>query len=159
MTGLAMRTHRHSERGAELIEFALVLPLLLAIVAGIIDFGFLFQRHIVLQNAAREAARVRVLPSYGDADARARALAYVNEGLGLGLTGDATPPGWTFTVTIASVDTDAGGPHPAFTVARVQVGMRHNYLILGPIMSLLGAAEGSFGSIPLAAESTMRREA
>ena len=30
-----------SERGAELIEFALVLPVLLMIVLGIADFGFL----------------------------------------------------------------------------------------------------------------------
>ena len=42
------------ERGAELIEFALVLPLLLLLVLGIVDFGFMFQRLEVVTNAARE---------------------------------------------------------------------------------------------------------
>lgn len=51
-----------SERGAELIEFALVFPVLLLVVLGIVDFGFLFQRMEVVTNAAREGARIAVLP-------------------------------------------------------------------------------------------------
>jgi Flp pilus assembly protein TadG len=39
---------RHSERGAELIEFALILPLLIFIILGLIDFGFMFQRFEVV---------------------------------------------------------------------------------------------------------------
>ena len=31
---------------------------------GIIDFGFLFQRYEVVTNAAREGARVAILPGY-----------------------------------------------------------------------------------------------
>ena len=53
-----------SERGAELIEFALVFPTLLLVMLGIIDFGFLFQRYEVVTNAAREGARVAILPGY-----------------------------------------------------------------------------------------------
>ena len=33
-----------SNRGAELVEMALVMPLLLLLFAGIVDFGFAFQR-------------------------------------------------------------------------------------------------------------------
>ena len=51
-----------SDRGAELIEMAIVLPILLFIFAGIIDFGFMFQRYEVLTNAAREGARMGTLP-------------------------------------------------------------------------------------------------
>ena len=64
-----------SERGAEVIEFAIVLPLLLLVVFGIVDFGFLFQRYVVLTNAAMEGARVRSLPGYDNADAVARTTA------------------------------------------------------------------------------------
>ena len=47
-----------------LIEFALVFPMLLLVMLGIIDFGRLFQRYEVLTNAAREGTRVAVLPGY-----------------------------------------------------------------------------------------------
>ena len=57
-----------SERGAELVEFAIVLPLLLLVTMGIIDFGFMFQRYVVLTNAAMEGARVAVLPGYSTSD-------------------------------------------------------------------------------------------
>ena len=41
-----------------------VLPLLLLVLFGIIDFGFMFQRYVVLTNAAMEGARVGILPGY-----------------------------------------------------------------------------------------------
>ena len=47
------RGNARSERGAELIEFALVCPLLLLLILGIVDFGFLFQR-MAVEVAARE---------------------------------------------------------------------------------------------------------
>ena len=55
---------RTAERGAELVEFALVFPMLLLVMLGIMDFGFLFQRYEVVTNAAREGARVAILPGY-----------------------------------------------------------------------------------------------
>ncbi len=46
-----------SQRGAQIVEFALILPLLLAIMMLIIDFGFLVYNKAVITNASREAAR------------------------------------------------------------------------------------------------------
>src|SRR5207248_3214821 len=63
-----LRRLAKSESGAELIEFALTLPLLLLLVLGIIEFGFMFQEYEVLTNAAREGARIAVLPTYGATD-------------------------------------------------------------------------------------------
>jgi Flp pilus assembly protein TadG len=45
-------------RGQSITEFALVLPLLLVLVGGIVDFGLIFFIGQVIQNAAREGARV-----------------------------------------------------------------------------------------------------
>ena len=59
-------TRGRSEDGAQLVEFALVLPLLLLVVLGIAEFGFIFQRYEVVTNAAREGARMAVLPGYTD---------------------------------------------------------------------------------------------
>src|SRR5215831_20227506 len=72
--------HARSQRGAELIEFALVLPILLLLVLGIVDFGFLFQRLEVVTNAAREGARIAVLPSYDAYDIRVRVNNYLVDG-------------------------------------------------------------------------------
>lgn len=49
--------HRQ-EGGVALVEFAMVLPLLLVLVFGIVDFGRAFQTWITLTNAAREGARL-----------------------------------------------------------------------------------------------------
>ena len=61
-----------SQAGAELVEFALALPLLLLVFGGIVDFGLLLQRQQVMTNAAREGARLAVLPGYSRADVQAR---------------------------------------------------------------------------------------
>ncbi len=44
-------------RGAAALEFALVLPILLMLVFGTIDFGYMINRTTMLNNAAREGAR------------------------------------------------------------------------------------------------------
>ncbi|MFC5265090.1 TadE/TadG family type IV pilus assembly protein [Kribbella qitaiheensis] len=50
-----------ADRGATAVEFALLLPLLLLIVMGIIDFGRMLNAQETLTNAAREGARLVAL--------------------------------------------------------------------------------------------------
>ena len=45
------------ERGAAMVEFAIVVPILLALVLGLVEFGFRYQRAAFLNNAAYIAAR------------------------------------------------------------------------------------------------------
>ena len=59
--GLVRR--RPLERGSQLLELALVLPMLLVFVVGISDFGGVFNLKHRLSNAAREAARLAVTES------------------------------------------------------------------------------------------------
>ena len=51
-----------------MIEFALVLPIFLLLVMGILDFGFLFYNYTSLENSARNAARIACV-SYMDVPA------------------------------------------------------------------------------------------
>jgi Flp pilus assembly protein TadG len=52
-----IRNRRSRERGAAVVEFALVLPLLLLVLFGIIEFSILLYDKAVITNASREAAR------------------------------------------------------------------------------------------------------
>lgn len=50
-----------SERGAVAVEFAILLPVLLALVLGIMEFGRAYNTQISLTNAAREGVRVMAI--------------------------------------------------------------------------------------------------
>ena len=62
-----------SERGQNLIELALVMPLLILLLTGIADLGRAFYSYIQITNAAREGARAasRLPCDAGDAAQRA----------------------------------------------------------------------------------------
>lgn len=47
----------HSERGQSMTEFALVLPLMVVLLFGIIQFGLTFNNYISLTDAVRAGAR------------------------------------------------------------------------------------------------------
>ena len=54
-----------------MVEFALILPILLLLLVGIMEFGFLFHEYLVVTHAAREGAREATL---GATDAEVQAL-------------------------------------------------------------------------------------
>lgn len=57
-----MRRHRrrraHGERGAALVEFVLLAPVLVLIVAGVLEFGMAWRDSMTVSNALRSGARV-----------------------------------------------------------------------------------------------------
>jgi Flp pilus assembly protein TadG len=54
---MSMLGRTRNEDGAAAVEMALVLPILLLLVFGIIEFGFIFNRYISVTHAAREGVR------------------------------------------------------------------------------------------------------
>ena len=56
--GLFRMRRRTNDRGANLVEFALIAPLLIMLVLGIIDFGWILSQHQDVRHGAREAARL-----------------------------------------------------------------------------------------------------
>ena len=52
---------KNGERGASVVEFGIVLPILLVLLFGVIEFGFLFYDKAMLTNAAREGARAGIV--------------------------------------------------------------------------------------------------
>lgn len=95
------------ERAAAVVEFAVVSPVLLAILFGIIEYGYVFMVRQTVVHAAREACRIAVLQTtdtpYAEVTDR------VNEVMAsTGLTGYTTTMvhassdnNWTETVTVS----------------------------------------------------------
>lgn len=50
-----------AERGASLVEFAILVPLLLALLLGIVEFGWAIAQQLDLRHKAREALRIAVV--------------------------------------------------------------------------------------------------
>ena len=54
--GLGRKDH-----GASIVEFAIVVPVLLLLIFGIMNFGWVFHGYITLTGAAREGARLAIV--------------------------------------------------------------------------------------------------
>ncbi len=77
---------RREDRGAAAVEFALILPVLLLLVLGIINFGYVFGQKLALNQAVREGARNAVVSTSADESA---VETFVRDSTG-GLIGDPT---------------------------------------------------------------------
>jgi Flp pilus assembly protein TadG len=129
MTHQTFRRRLASETGSQLVEFALVLPILLLLIAGIAEFGFLFQSYEVTTNAAREGARLAVLPG-NEEDDYAKVVARVNDYMTMsGLPGTFTTAAVPQAVPILGGSTANG--------VRVTVTYTYDALFIGPIVSII----------------------
>ena len=138
-------------RGQALVEFAMVLPLLLLLLMGLIEFGRAWNLHQVVTDASREGARHAVLQS-GAATCRPgrfgeqRGESRTRERCGQYLQSE-------HRYRSSTPSTVAGEP------VTVTVQVPYEFVFLGPMMSWF--AEGWGGSdreIMLTARSTMRNE-
>jgi hypothetical protein len=64
-------------RAAAVVEMAVVAPLLLTVLFGIIEYGWVFSIRQALTNATREGARVAVLPGSTDEEIQTRINGYL----------------------------------------------------------------------------------
>jgi Flp pilus assembly protein TadG len=140
MTVLKRSANRAGERGQALAEFALVLPLLLLLIAGIIEFGRAWNIKQAVTDAAREGARYAVV-----ADG-AMTLAVVEDKIKERLA-------------LASIDTAAatigisGDFHSAGEMT-VNVSAEYRMAFVGALMHWLGGTP----DITIDTEVTMRSE-
>lgn len=100
------------ERGAVAVEFALLVPVLVLLILGIMEFGRAYNAQVALTNAAREGVRVMAITNV-PADAR---IAATNAATGLKIT--STNPAFTFATTPAtSPTTCAAGRQVTMTIS------------------------------------------
>lgn len=80
------RLNRKDERGQGLVEFALILPILLLLILGMFEYGWLLNAKISVNSAAKEAARTLVVAEGSDVDKKSRANTIVTDILGSNYT-------------------------------------------------------------------------
>ena len=146
-----MKNYRHiirSQEGVSAVEFALILPFLLVLMFGIIEFGiFLFDK-AVITNASREGARAGIVHVHdsqvSDADIRAVVTNYTSLLINLGSPADVLV---NEDIVIERVNGDL----------TVTVNFTYDFLVFPDVSALLG--DGVFdGSIDLVGRTIMRHE-
>ena len=138
---------RRFERGANLIEFALILPFLLVATLTVVDLSRAFYLKSMMNSAAREAVRVSVVQATDPGSSPAYDTVYARASAVLAYTGMALPAS-NFKVTRL-------GSSPNM-VDSVSVTAQFNWLYLG-LLSLFGAT-GITNPQTLIATAVMQRE-
>jgi hypothetical protein len=146
---------RRAKAGQALAEFVLVVPILLLLVFGVVEFGLAFRTHQIVTNTAREGARIAVLPS----TTNNQMVEDVVEGrlANSGLDPDVA-------VIELSCDGTAGslcfGSDRFGRLSEVAVEYPYRFFILGGLVRWAcgDGCAGSFGTVQLRAASSMRNE-
>lgn len=142
--------------GQALAEMAIVLPVLLLLVFGIIELSNAWRTFQVVTNSTREGARVAVLPTATLTQVEDRII----QGLESGNLNDSDRD-----IIVECFDSGGGsvacfGATRSGNEARIRVEYPYTFTLLGPIVqyACAGACPGGFGTITIASTSTMRIE-
>ena len=141
---------RHRERGNALVETAIALPILLLMMVGIFEVGRAYETWQVVTNAAREGARVGILPSGSDATTTAIVRQYMADGQ-LSRAADAT----------VVVDRDATLTVNGADLAATQVTVDYpfEFIMLQPVARLVSPGTDTGEDITMRVTAMMRNEA
>jgi len=138
-----MKVKSASQSGASAVEFAIVLPVLILLVFGIIEFSVALYDKAMITNASREGARAGIVfrvPSVTDEEI----ITVVNTYLGNNLITFGTPAPANTTVTRI-------GFNPGDNL-RVTVNYTYTFLLIPSFVTSLS------GGINMMAETVMRME-
>ena len=118
---------KRGEKGASLVEFAMVAPFLILLLFGIIEFAWVFATNLDVKHGAREGARITAVntPDTGNVDLAAEICSRME------LVGSNT----LTSITWASDRTPAVGEGVTVTVST-------------PLTTLTGIMDWAFGGVP-----------
>ena len=136
-----------NQKGAALLETAITLPLVLLVCVSIFEFGRAYQTWQVLTNAAREGARVAILPESTDAQVTSAVKAYMQ--------GGQLP-----SFASANVSVERTVPFAVSnTASRVTISYPFNFMVLNPVMRLVNSSSTTGqGTTTMVSVALMRNE-
>ncbi len=132
----------HSTKGTAVLEFALVLPLLLVLTFGLIEFGLLMYNQQVITNASREGARAGIVQNVPHVSASAITAIVNNYATNYVVGFPKHVPAVTVSSICAQFSDDLA----------VTVNYQHTFLVIGKLIPGLGASR------TLTAHSVMKCE-
>lgn len=137
-------------RGTALLETALTLPLLLLVSVAIFEFGRAYQTWEILTNAAREGARLAVLPNEDPNTVKSRVVSYMQSGQ-LSYANQAT-------VNVNQNATMSMGTQTV-SASIVTVNYPFQFMVLQPVARLVSSSSSLGSPITITASAEMRNEA
>ena len=158
-----LRSKRHKSRGQTMVEFALVFPIFILLMAGIADVGFGLYQYMNVINAARVGARFGII-----SPANTTGIQNAAQTAGVGSTATVTPWCWSVTANsgVTTPTTSPGGagwesctttgankPTTGDTIA-VSVALPYGYL--WPINLHAGVVNVSLFTTPITLGSTLQ---
>jgi len=140
---------RFADRGSAMVETAIVLPILLLIAVGIFDVGRAYQTWAVVTNAAREGARVSILPNSTVGGVTDVVRNYMSDGAlpNAATAGVVVDQAASLTVNGASV-----------SASQVTVNYPFSFLMLQYIAQLVTPSSSFSSVMTMQATSVMRNE-
>lgn len=136
----AVRSSHGRERGASLVEFAIVLPLFLLLIGGMVDFGRAFYTEVMLTNGAREGARTAMYSTSDAAAIDSRAWAAAGS--------------TSYAVNVK--DPCAADSPPAARVTVIVTNSDFEWILLGPAMNIVTFGSGDALPTTLTGKATMQ---
>ena len=144
--------HFRGREGQALAEFALILPVVFLLIAGIIEFGRAWNIKQAVTDAAREGARLTVVV---DTRTMPQVKGMINTRLSLASIDTTSPNPTTVTVTPAAFWTcPAGVAGASGAEMSVRITSRYKMGWVGAMMSWVGGSS----TITISSKSTMRNE-
>ena len=146
---VSMLQRLRTARGAALLETALTLPLILLVSVSIFEFGRAYQTWQILTNAAREGARVAVLPNTAVSDVQSRVQNFMQGG---------QLPNWASATVVVTPTTVSIGATTA-AASKVTVNYPFQFIVLNPVARLV-VSSSTTGAAPftMVASAEMRNE-
>lgn len=139
------------DRGAALLETAIALPLVLLVSVGIFEFGRAFQTWQVLTNAAREGARVAVLPNPAPGAVESRVREYI-------VAGQLPSPSSANVNVDRNAVLNIGATNASASIVTVRYPF--NFIVLNPVARLVvGGSTLGGAPITMTTSAEMRNEA
>lgn len=134
---------RDKWRGAALVELAIVLPVFVTVMLGIIEFGRAFMVGQLVANAAREGARMAIVDGSSNSAVQSAVTSFLQS------TANVSPGDVTTTITVNGAGSDVSAAQPRDLI-NVQVTIPFSKVSFLPPTYLASAS--------LKSSSSMRHE-